>query len=98
VSVAVRDAFALWRECRAEFDGELWRRYAQAETATSGALLNDLGRQRDVDPVSLFMGPARRAQLYASEELVEHWQEFPRMPFVEFERQWLAQREAEIYA
>lgn len=87
---AVSDGFAAWRECRAEFEGELWRRYAQAEHATHGALLNPLGRERRVDPASLFMGPAQRAYLYASEELIEHWAKHPRMPYAEFERQWLA--------
>jgi hypothetical protein len=96
VSAAIREAFTMWRECRAEYEGELWRRYAIAETATNGALLNALGRARDVEPVSLFMGPERRALKYASEELIEHWMKHPRMPFVEFERQWLAQREAEL--
>lgn len=86
----ITEGFDLWRQCRAEFEGELWRRYALAEHDTHGALLNQLGRERNVDPASLFMGPARRAYLYASEELVDHWTRHPRMPYAEFERQWMA--------
>ena len=95
MSLAIDRAFAAWRECRAEYEGELWRRYAAAEHETNGALLNECGRRRGIDPVSLFMGPAARAFAYASEELVEHWSTHPRMPYVEFERQWLAARAAE---
>lgn len=98
MSIAIREAFALWRECREEYEGELWRRYQLAETATNGALLNALGKKREIDPISLFMGAEQRAVIYASEELIEHWARHPRVPFVEFERQWLAAREAESYA
>lgn len=94
MSAAITEGFALWRECRDEFDGELWRRYALAEEACNGALLNARGRAKGVDPVRLFYGSRVHAHAYASDELVEWWLSNPRLTFAEFERSWLAQREA----
>lgn len=94
----VSDAFMAWRECRAEYDATLYARYEAAEEATNGAMLNARGRQKGIDPFSLFMGNENRALAYASEELVEHWQSHPRITFSQFERQWQAQREAEQIA
>lgn len=94
----IRDAFADWRECRAEYDETLYAQFEAAEEATWGALLNARGRARGIDPFSLFMGPEVRALAYASEELVEHWAAHPRITFAQFEKQWQAQREAEQIA
>ncbi len=91
----ISDAFYAWRECRAEYDSVLYAQYEAAEAATNGAMLNARGRQKGVDPFSLFMGNETRALAYASEELVEHWAAHPRITFAKFERQWMAQREAE---
>lgn len=91
----VQDAFSDWRECRAEYDAILYAQFEAAEEATRGAMLNARGRQRGIDPFSLFMGPEVRALAYASEELVEHWARHPRVTFAKFERQWQEQREAE---
>ncbi|MCT1395642.1 hypothetical protein M4D51_07870 [Microbacterium sp. p3-SID338] len=92
----IRDAFADWRECRAEYDETLYAQFEAAEEATRGALLNARGRARGIDPFSLFMGPEVRALAYASEELVEHWSAHPRITFAKFEKQWQARREAEL--
>lgn len=97
MSAHFEQALASWRECRAEYDLVLYAQYEAAEDATRGALLNDRGRAAGVDPITLFMGPAQRAAAYASEELIEHWQEHPRTPFARFERQWMQTREA-MYA
>ncbi|MCT2087345.1 hypothetical protein M3D75_14575 [Microbacterium enclense] len=94
----VSEAFAVWRECREAFDEVLHAAYTRAEIATNGALLNDRGRRAEVDAVSLFMGPQVRAHAYASPELLEHWEEHPRVTYAEFERQWVAAREAERWA
>ena len=92
----VSDAFAAWRECRAEYDETLYAQYVAAEEATRGAMLNARGRAKGIDPFTLFMGNETRALAYASEELVEHWTFHPRVTYTKFERQWQAQREAEL--
>ncbi|QNA93233.1 MULTISPECIES: hypothetical protein [unclassified Microbacterium] len=92
----IGDAFNAWRECRAEYDDTLYAQYEAAEEATNGAMLNARGREKGVDPFSLFMGNETRALAYASEELVEHWAAHPRITFAKFEKQWQAQREAEL--
>ncbi|ONI62653.1 hypothetical protein CSIV_14355 [Microbacterium sp. CSI-V] len=95
MSRIIREAFDLWRDCREDFDTYREAAYARAVDATNGALLNDRGRRAGIDGESLFMGPAVRALAYASPELVEHWQVFPRVTFDEFERQWMQAHEAE---
>lgn len=92
----ISDGFAAWRECRAEYDETLYTQYMAAEEATNGAMLNARGRQEGIGPFTLFMGNETRALAYASEELAEHWQSHPRITFAKFERQWQAQREAEL--
>lgn len=94
----IAEAFALYRECRTDYDHHLEHAYAQAEHATNGALLNAEGRARGVDALSLFMGPASRAEKYASEELIEYWRTHPRVTFARFEQQWAAQRQWEMTA
>lgn len=92
----ISEAFAERREAREAFDVVLWSAYMRAEEATNGALLNVRGRQKGIDPQSLFMGPAVRAYAYASPELVEHWETYPRVTYAEFERRWVREREAEM--
>lgn len=95
MSLAIERALADWRECRAEFELELYARYVRAEAETHGALLNARGRARGIDPISLMFGPAARAHAYASDELVEHWASHPRLTFAAFEQAWIAQRDHE---
>lgn len=92
----ISEAFSAWRECRAEYDDTLYSQYEAAEAATNGAMLNARGREKGIDPFTLFMGTEARALAYASEELVEYWQSHPRITFAKFERQWQARREAEL--
>ncbi|CAN7150005.1 hypothetical protein LJR044_002474 [Microbacterium foliorum] len=92
----ISEAFNAWRECRAEYNDTLCSQYEAAEEATRGAMLNARGREKGIDPFSLFMGNETRALAYASEELVEHWASHPRITFEKFEKQWAAQREAEL--
>ena len=96
MSALIRQAFADWRECRAEYDHVLYSQYETAAEACREALLNRAGRRARIDPLSLFMGPRARAFKYASDELLEHWAAHPRVTFAEFERQWIATREAEL--
>jgi len=91
-------ALAAWRECRADYELVLYARYEAAADATNDRLVNARGRRAGIDPVSLFMGNERRARAYASPELIEWWETHPRLTFAAYERQWIAQHEAEAYA
>lgn len=90
MSVIIETAFARWRECRNEYNELLYAAYELAARETNGALLNAEGRVKDVDSLSLFMGNQAHAHRYASEELLAHWQQHPRVTFSDFEQQWLA--------
>lgn len=92
----ISEAFNAWRECRAEYDETLYAQFDAAEEATNGAMLNARGREKGIDPFTLFMGNETRARAYASEELIEHWESHPRITFAMFERKWQQQREAEL--
>jgi hypothetical protein len=96
LSALVSEAFALLRECRADYDLTLYANYVRAEAATNGALLNARGRARGIDSLSLFMGNETRARAYASDELIEHWRTHPRVTFTQFERSWMNDREQEL--
>lgn len=91
----IGSAFMDWREVRADYEDVREAAYMRAEEATNGALLNARGRAAGIDPASLFMGPARRAYAYASPELVEHWEQHPRVTYAEFERRQVRERESE---
>jgi hypothetical protein len=52
--------------------------WLQAEQATKGNMLNRAGKAAWSDERSLFTGPESRARRYASEELLNHWQDHPR--------------------
>ena len=89
-------ALANWRECRADFELDLYARYVRAEAECNGVMLNARGVARDVDPLSLFMGPAVRAFAYASDELLEHWLTWPRVTYAQFEAQWSARSREDV--
>jgi sirohydrochlorin ferrochelatase len=92
----VSETFNAWRECRAEYDDTLHAQFNAAEEATNGAMLNARGREKRIEPFTLFMGNETRARAYAFEELIEHWETHPRITFAKFERKWQQQREAEL--
>ncbi|CAH0253715.1 hypothetical protein [Microbacterium sp. Bi128] len=98
MSALVRAGFADYRAARDAYDSVLTLAYDRAEAATNGALLNARGKAKGVDPATLFLGPAVRAYAYASPELVEHWEQHPRVTFTEFEQWWIREREAEYVA
>lgn len=75
-------------EARNEFELLRMGAFDRASDELSGHLLNALGKARGIDAYSLFIGPKLRAYAYASEELVRHWETYPRPVFEEFERQW----------
>ncbi|HEV2241798.1 MAG TPA: hypothetical protein VGR98_12210 [Streptosporangiaceae bacterium] len=67
-----------WADRRALRDTELERSWLDAERATKGNMLNRRGREAGVDERSLFRGPESRARKYASEELLNYWEDHPR--------------------
>lgn len=66
--------------------------YLQAVQHTNGVLLNQLGKVDRIDGFSLFRGNTERAHNYASEELLEFWQQNPRLTLREYEDQWITGR------
>lgn len=89
-------ALADWRECRAEFEHYLQAQYEKAAETCRDVLVNDAGKRKGIEGLSLFMGNGARARAYASEELIEFWDTHPRVPFVEFEKRWMRDREDEF--
>lgn len=80
-----------WRQVRGDYQLMLEAHYREAGDACNGVLLNRRGRERGIDPFTLFKGPGVRARAYASEELLEHWRTTrPRVTFEEFERGYYA--------
>ena len=78
-----------YRRMRQDYELILEAAYALAEHECNGYLLNRRGQAADIDPYSLFMGNETRALAYASEELIEHWGQHPRITFADYERQHL---------
>ena len=76
-----------WRALRAEYETVREAAYARAADECNGVLLNAAGKKAGIDPYSLFMDTEARALAYASTELADHWQRYPRLTYTEFERQ-----------
>lgn len=92
-SALFAQAVAAHHEARSAWLDLLEVEYLRAEKATRGHLLNARGRELGIDPRTLFYGSAVRAAAYASEELIEHWSTFPRLPWGEFEAAFAAERD-----
>ena len=67
-----------WADRRARRDAEIEREWLAAERETRGVMLNRRGREAGIDEKSLFRGPEARARKYASEELLNYWEDHPR--------------------
>lgn len=89
MSALIAQAFAAWRECRADYDLALDAAYERAAAECNDRMLNARGLAKGVAPRSLFMGPHIHADAYASEELRDHWERHPRLTFEAFEKQWM---------
>jgi hypothetical protein len=76
---------------RRSYDEWVHLRYLEAEQATAGNVLNKAGQARanagELSAVELFSGPLSTARKYASEELLRHWTERPRLTFQQFRAQ-----------
>ena len=75
--------------CREEYDSFVHISYVSAENECRGALLNRDGLAADIDPSSLFSGPASRVRKYASEELRTWFARYGRITYGEWKYQWL---------
>jgi len=75
-------------ELRAGWELMAHAQFLEAERLCRGELLNKRGERECIDPWSLWSGPAHRAELYASEELLEFWREVsPRTDISTYYRQ-----------
>lgn len=90
MSVIIQAAIERYREVRDEYEVVLIAAYERAADVTRGAMVNDRGRANGVTDWDLFTHNDTYARAYASEELIEHWAEYPRPTFARFERQSLA--------
>ncbi|MFE5895901.1 phage minor capsid protein [Streptomyces sp. NPDC056488] len=86
------------REARDMYWDWAMQQYAAAEEATNGYLLNRKGRERGVDPGSLFTGPARIAYAYASDELKAFWRQFERKTQQQFVAETTGQNMSDVRA
>jgi hypothetical protein len=74
------------RSARSDFRrAERERLFVEAEAATNGYLLNRRGVEAGIDPRTLLTGPESRARKYASEELLDYWEDHPRPTEAYFE-------------
>lgn len=87
MSAIMDAAFETYRMMRADFELYRHARFLRAHTELCGELLNIAGGA-DIDPVTLFMGPWSRVDLYASEELKDRFAQHGRLTVDEFETQW----------
>ncbi|WP_432110793.1 phage minor capsid protein [Streptomyces sp. YPW6] len=81
-------------EIREMYREHVYAQLLAAEDATNGYLLNPKYRASDVDPLSLFSGPAHIAYARASEELKRWWQDHPRLTLAEYTEQLTGVRNA----
>ena len=82
-----------WAEMKAAFHDHREAAFFRAEEATHGFMVNREGRAAGATGEDLFSGPEARARRFASDELLEHWEAFPRPSMVAFEREWLELRQ-----
>lgn len=92
MSLIYEMAGSIQKTMSADFEREVEAAYAQAEEATNGCLVNKAGRARGVRGIDLFTGSEKDAYRYASDELIAHWMQEPRLTKTAFERQWLSVR------
>ena len=93
MSAIMRAAFERYTAMRDEFELVRHSQWERAVAELRGELLNERGRREHVDDYSLFLGPEVRARAYASEELLEWWEQggaTRRWTVAEYEEQWLA--------
>lgn len=88
-------AVAQYRAMRESYDEAVAAQYDAAMTDTNGYMVNRPGLAAGIESAELFRGSASRAYKYASDELVEFWQQTPRLSLAAYERAWLRSQEEE---
>ena len=92
MSAIFAEAASLWHRMKEEFDAARDAAYAKAETETNGVMVNAAGKEKGLAGTDLFQGPEVWARRYASEELLEHWNQYARPHLASFESQWIRER------
>jgi hypothetical protein len=85
---------ARWAAVHSEWYDCAHAQYLAAEAQCRGNLLNRDGIEAGIDPWSLWSGSGRRAERYASEELRNFWDAYPRLTVSAFREQKRADRRA----
>jgi hypothetical protein len=93
VSAIFTKAAQDWAAMQQDYLNHVDYQYLAAVEACSGVLVNAEGRAAGIDGFDLFRGTQRRAERYASEELLEFWIQNPRLSMSEYEDQWIQGRE-----
>lgn len=75
---------------RADYLGHVDSEYDKALEFCSGVLVNNQGREQHVDGYDLLKGTQARADRYASEELKEYWDHYPRLSVLDYELMWMS--------
>lgn len=88
MSIIFAKAAELHREMTDAYEEAVGAQYSMALEHTNGYLLNKRGKVKEVASEDLFKGSETRAYLYASEELVSFWVEYPRLSKAKYERTW----------
>jgi len=93
MSAIIEAALAYRKVVRDEFELYRTAQFEAADRATRGNLLNADAKAAGISAWSLFIGPHARARRWASEELVELWDEHGRLTSTEYEAQVMAGQE-----
>lgn len=89
-------AASYWQDMKQDYQRHVDHQYLKALEECSGVLVNKEGRAQGIDGFTLFSGPTARAQKYASEELLEFWEKYPRRTMAQFEEKWIQGMEFQI--
>jgi len=76
-----------WTARRHERQEAVEQAWLAAEAGTKGNMLNQRGKEARINERTLFTGPEARARKYASEELLNWWEDHPRPTGAYFEGQ-----------
>lgn len=88
VSYIFEQAQLMWKQMREDWQDYVAVQYDKALEDCCGVLVNKLGLSEGIQSESLFTGHLSRAKKYASEELIQWWEEHPRMTMTDYEYQW----------
>jgi hypothetical protein len=90
LSAIFAEAAAQWGQMSMDFMSYVDDAYNKALEATAGVLVNAEGRAKKIDGYILFRSNRAFSQKYASEELLEHWNSYPRLTMSEYELRWMS--------